>query len=74
MKDENWDVENAFSPTKACTNIDILRAALLRRRNVNVGAVTQVFSIMENLTEIVFQGKVPGEEDTVMEPKTGESL
>lgn len=48
---------------------NILRAALLRRRNVNVGAVTQVFSIMENLTEIVFQGKVPGEEDTVMETK-----
>ncbi|XP_048808272.1 polycystic kidney disease and receptor for egg jelly-related protein-like [Lagopus muta] len=46
---------------------NILSAALLRRRKVNVSAVTQVFSIMENLTEIVFQGKVPGEEDTVME-------
>uniref|UniRef100_A0A8B9SLX7 Polycystic kidney disease and receptor for egg jelly-related protein n=1 Tax=Anas platyrhynchos TaxID=8839 RepID=A0A8B9SLX7_ANAPL len=48
---------------------NILRAALLPRRNVNVGGVTQVFSIMENLTEIVFQGKVPGETDTVMETK-----
>uniref|UniRef100_A0A8C3LQB7 Polycystic kidney disease and receptor for egg jelly-related protein n=1 Tax=Chrysolophus pictus TaxID=9089 RepID=A0A8C3LQB7_CHRPC len=46
---------------------NILRAALLRRRKVSVSAVTQVFSIMENLTEIVFQGKVPGEEDTIME-------
>ncbi|XP_066846387.1 polycystin family receptor for egg jelly [Anser cygnoides] len=48
---------------------NILRAALLPRRNVNVGGVMQVFSIMENLTEIVFQGKVPGETDTVMETK-----
>ncbi|XP_015726112.1 polycystic kidney disease and receptor for egg jelly-related protein [Coturnix japonica] len=49
---------------------NILRATLLRRRNVNVHAVAEVFSIMENLTEIVFQGKVPGEEDTVMETQT----
>ncbi|KFV42360.1 Polycystic kidney disease and receptor for egg jelly-related protein, partial [Tyto alba] len=48
---------------------NIMRAALLRRRNVNVSGVKQVFSIMENLTEIVFQGKVPGETETRMETK-----
>uniref|UniRef100_A0A8B9NEZ6 Polycystin family receptor for egg jelly n=1 Tax=Accipiter nisus TaxID=211598 RepID=A0A8B9NEZ6_9AVES len=48
---------------------NILRAALLRRRNVNVRGVKKVFSIMENLTEIVFQGKVPGETETLMETK-----
>ncbi|XP_009951778.1 PREDICTED: polycystic kidney disease and receptor for egg jelly-related protein [Leptosomus discolor] len=48
---------------------NILRAALLRRRNVNVSGVKQVFSIMEKLTEIVFQGKVPGERETLMETK-----
>ncbi|XP_010573595.1 PREDICTED: polycystic kidney disease and receptor for egg jelly-related protein [Haliaeetus leucocephalus] len=48
---------------------NILRAALLHRRNVNVNGVKKVFSIMENLTEIVFQGKVPGETETLMETK-----
>ncbi|XP_049678075.1 polycystin family receptor for egg jelly [Accipiter gentilis] len=48
---------------------NILRAALLHRRNVNVRGVKKVFSIMENLTEIVFQGKVPGETETLMETK-----
>ncbi|NWI31399.1 PKDRE protein, partial [Sula dactylatra] len=48
---------------------NILRAALLHRRKVNVSGVKQVFSIMENLTEIVFQGKVPGETETLMETK-----
>ncbi|KFQ67634.1 Polycystic kidney disease and receptor for egg jelly-related protein, partial [Phaethon lepturus] len=48
---------------------NILKAALLHRRNVNVRGVKQVFSIMEDLTEIVFQGKVPGETETVMETK-----
>ncbi|KAM7129461.1 polycystin family receptor for egg jelly [Ciconia maguari] len=48
---------------------NILRAALLHRRNVNVSGVKQVFSIMENLTEIVFQGKVPGETETLIETK-----
>ncbi|GAB0177282.1 polycystic kidney disease and receptor for egg jelly-related protein [Grus japonensis] len=48
---------------------NILKAALLHRRNVNVSGVKQVFSIMENLTEIVFQGKVPGETETLMETK-----
>ncbi|NXN41762.1 PKDRE protein, partial [Rhinoptilus africanus] len=48
---------------------NILRAALLHRRNVNVGGVKQVFSIMEYLTEIVFKGKVPGEIETLMETK-----
>ncbi|NWX18145.1 PKDRE protein, partial [Aegotheles bennettii] len=48
---------------------NIMRAALLHHENVNVGGVKQVFSIMENLTEIVFQGKVPGETDTLMETK-----
>ncbi|NXJ89901.1 PKDRE protein, partial [Corythaixoides concolor] len=46
---------------------NILRAALLQRRNVNLNGVKQIFSIMENLTEIVFQGKVPGETETLME-------
>ena len=48
---------------------NILRAALLHCRNVNVNGVKQVFSIMENLTDIVFQGKVPGETETQMETK-----
>ncbi|XP_075275284.1 polycystin family receptor for egg jelly-like [Opisthocomus hoazin] len=48
---------------------NILRAALLHRRNINVSGVKQVFSIMENLTEIVFQGKVPGETETLLETK-----
>ncbi|NXC14669.1 PKDRE protein, partial [Corythaeola cristata] len=46
---------------------NILRAALLQHRNVNLNGVKQIFSIMENLTEIVFQGKVPGETETLME-------
>ncbi|NWY61030.1 PKDRE protein, partial [Chionis minor] len=48
---------------------NILRAALLHRRNVNVSGVKQVFSIMEYLMAIVFQGKVPGETETLMETK-----
>ncbi|KFP14076.1 Polycystic kidney disease and receptor for egg jelly-related protein, partial [Egretta garzetta] len=48
---------------------NILRAALLHRRNVNVSGVKQVFSIMENLMETVFQGKVPGEIETLMQTK-----
>ncbi|NXW51090.1 PKDRE protein, partial [Nyctiprogne leucopyga] len=60
------DAEIQSSGILRCLS-NILRAALLHRRNVNVGGVKQVFSIMENLTEIVFQGKVPGERETVME-------
>ncbi|PKU42549.1 polycystic kidney disease and receptor for egg jelly-related protein [Limosa lapponica baueri] len=48
---------------------NILRAALLPRRNVNVSGVKQVFSIMDYITEIIFQGKVPGEIETLMETK-----
>ncbi|XP_067150528.1 polycystin family receptor for egg jelly [Apteryx mantelli] len=48
---------------------NILRASLLHRRNVNVDGIKQVFFIMENLTDVVFQGKVPGEMETVMETK-----
>ncbi|XP_056196786.1 polycystin family receptor for egg jelly [Falco biarmicus] len=48
---------------------NILRAALLHCRNVNVNGVKQAFSIMENLMDIVFQGKVPGETETRMETK-----
>ncbi|KFO85930.1 Polycystic kidney disease and receptor for egg jelly-related protein, partial [Buceros rhinoceros silvestris] len=48
---------------------NILRAALLRHRSINVNGVQQIFSIMENLTDIVFQGKVPGETETLMETK-----
>uniref|UniRef100_A0A8C4J5U9 Polycystin family receptor for egg jelly n=1 Tax=Dromaius novaehollandiae TaxID=8790 RepID=A0A8C4J5U9_DRONO len=48
---------------------NILRASLLHRRNVNIDGIKQVFFIMENLTDIVFQGKVPGEMETVMETK-----
>ncbi|NXL62267.1 PKDRE protein, partial [Chordeiles acutipennis] len=62
------DAEIQSSGILRCLS-NILRAALLHRRNVNVGGVKQVFSIMENLTEIVFQGKVPGEKDTLMETK-----
>ncbi|KFZ47369.1 Polycystic kidney disease and receptor for egg jelly-related protein, partial [Antrostomus carolinensis] len=62
------DAEIQSSGILRCLS-NILRAALLHRKNVNVGGVKQVFSIMENVTEIVFQGKVPGEKDTVMETK-----
>ncbi|XP_009905474.2 polycystin family receptor for egg jelly [Dryobates pubescens] len=48
---------------------NVLRAALLNRRSVNVDGVKQVVSITENLTEIVFQGKVPGDIDTLMGTK-----
>ncbi|XP_063998939.1 polycystin family receptor for egg jelly [Pogoniulus pusillus] len=48
---------------------NVLRAALLQHRSVNVNGVKQVVSITENLTEIVFHGKVPGEIDTFMETK-----
>ncbi|XP_065596947.1 polycystin family receptor for egg jelly [Cyrtonyx montezumae] len=48
---------------------NILSAALLHHGHVNASAVTKVFSVMENLTEVVFQGKVPGEKDTIMETK-----
>ncbi|NXX41311.1 PKDRE protein, partial [Tricholaema leucomelas] len=48
---------------------NVLRAALLYHRSVNVNGVKQIVSITENLTEIVFQGKVPGEIDTLMETK-----
>ncbi|XP_026721423.1 polycystic kidney disease and receptor for egg jelly-related protein [Athene cunicularia] len=48
---------------------NILRAALLPHTNVNVNGVKQVFSITETLMDIVFQGKVPGETETLMETK-----
>ncbi|NXA39959.1 PKDRE protein, partial [Eudromia elegans] len=48
---------------------NILRASLLHKKNVNVDGIKQVFFIMENLTDIVLQGKVPGEIETVMETK-----
>ncbi|NXA53841.1 PKDRE protein, partial [Nothocercus julius] len=48
---------------------NILRASLLHQKNVNVDGIKQVFFIMENLTDIVLQGKVPGEIETVMETK-----
>ncbi|XP_030300240.1 polycystic kidney disease and receptor for egg jelly-related protein-like [Calypte anna] len=48
---------------------NILRAALLHLRNVNVSGVKKAFFIMENLTEVVFQGKVPGEAETQMKTK-----
>ncbi|NXN91874.1 PKDRE protein, partial [Rhinopomastus cyanomelas] len=48
---------------------NILKAALLRPSNVNINGVKQVFSIMENLTDVVFQGKVPGETETLMGTK-----
>ncbi|NWX90256.1 PKDRE protein, partial [Nothoprocta pentlandii] len=46
---------------------NILRVSLLHQKKVNVDGIKQVFFIMENLTDIVFQGKVPGEIETVME-------
>ncbi|KFQ37326.1 Polycystic kidney disease and receptor for egg jelly-related protein, partial [Merops nubicus] len=69
-KESHWseEAEIQTSGILSCLS-NILRAALLRRRNVNVNGVKQIFSIMENLTEIVFQGKVPGETETLMETK-----
>ncbi|XP_067387024.1 polycystin family receptor for egg jelly [Emydura macquarii macquarii] len=49
---------------------NVLKASLLDLRNVNVNAVKQTFSVMETLAEIVLQGKVPGENETVMETKS----
>uniref|UniRef100_A0A672TZZ0 Polycystin family receptor for egg jelly n=1 Tax=Strigops habroptila TaxID=2489341 RepID=A0A672TZZ0_STRHB len=67
---QHWSEEAEIQSSGILTCLsNILRAALLHRRNVNVGAVKQVFSIMENLTDIVLEGKVPGEADTLMETK-----
>uniref|UniRef100_A0A8C0J8X7 Polycystin family receptor for egg jelly n=1 Tax=Chelonoidis abingdonii TaxID=106734 RepID=A0A8C0J8X7_CHEAB len=49
---------------------NVLKASLLDLSNVNVHAVKQTFSVMETLAEIVLQGKVPGENETVMEAKS----
>ncbi|XP_010001322.1 PREDICTED: polycystic kidney disease and receptor for egg jelly-related protein [Chaetura pelagica] len=48
---------------------NILRAALLPHENVKASRVKDVVSIMENVTDVVFQGKVPGETDTHVETK-----
>ncbi|XP_061332433.1 polycystin family receptor for egg jelly [Pezoporus flaviventris] len=67
---KHWSEEAEIQSSGILTCLsNILRAALLHHRNVNVGAVKQVFSIMENLTDIVLQGKVPGETTTLMETK-----
>uniref|UniRef100_A0A8B9F0Z9 Polycystin family receptor for egg jelly n=1 Tax=Amazona collaria TaxID=241587 RepID=A0A8B9F0Z9_9PSIT len=67
---KHWSEEAEIQSSGILTCLsNILRAALLHRRNVNVGAVKQVFSIMENLMDIVLQGKVPGETDTLIETK-----
>ncbi|KAM9388095.1 polycystin family receptor for egg jelly [Phaethornis superciliosus] len=68
--ENNWSEEADIQSSgilKCLSNI--LRAALPRRRKVNVGGVEQAFSIMENLTEVVYQGKVPGETETLMKTK-----
>ncbi|XP_041906310.1 polycystic kidney disease and receptor for egg jelly-related protein [Corvus kubaryi] len=46
---------------------NILRADLLRLKNVSADGIQHVFSIMEGVTDIVFWGKVPGEIETLME-------
>ncbi|KFP83547.1 Polycystic kidney disease and receptor for egg jelly-related protein, partial [Apaloderma vittatum] len=68
--ESQWSEESEIqtSGILSCLS-NILSAALLHRSNVNVNGIKQAFSIMENLTEIVFQGKVPGETDTVMKTK-----
>ncbi|KGL76395.1 Polycystic kidney disease and receptor for egg jelly-related protein, partial [Tinamus guttatus] len=53
---------------------NILRASLLHQKNVNVDGIKQVFFIMENLTDIVLEGKVPGEIETVMETQNYSEL
>uniref|UniRef100_A0A8C8RF24 Polycystin family receptor for egg jelly n=1 Tax=Pelusios castaneus TaxID=367368 RepID=A0A8C8RF24_9SAUR len=49
---------------------NVLKASLLNLRDVNVNAVKQTFSVMETLAEVVLQGKVPGEHETIMETKS----
>ncbi|NXI42649.1 PKDRE protein, partial [Galbula dea] len=65
--ESHWseDAEIQTSGILSCLS-NILRAALLHDTRVNVNGVKQIFSIMENLTEIVFQGKVPGETETLI--------
>ncbi|XP_048371307.1 polycystic kidney disease and receptor for egg jelly-related protein-like [Sphaerodactylus townsendi] len=46
---------------------NILKASLLDYRNVHKNGVTDTLSITEILAEIILQGKVPGENETVME-------
>ncbi|KFO79306.1 Polycystic kidney disease and receptor for egg jelly-related protein, partial [Cuculus canorus] len=46
-----------------------MRAAVLHQRNVSTSGVKKVFSILEKITDIVLQGKVPGEKETLMETK-----
>ncbi|XP_074859412.1 polycystin family receptor for egg jelly [Carettochelys insculpta] len=49
---------------------NILEASLLDVKNVNVRAVKQTFSVMETLADTVLRGKVPGENETIMEAKS----
>lgn len=46
---------------------NVLRASL---NDVNVNAVKQSFSVMEDLADIVLHGKVPGKSETLMESQT----
>ncbi|NXS93727.1 PKDRE protein, partial [Jacana jacana] len=68
--ESRWSEDAEIQTTGILTCLfNILRAALLPRRSINVSGVKQVFSIMDHVTEIVFQGKVPGETETLMETK-----
>nr|XP_030119680.3 polycystic kidney disease and receptor for egg jelly-related protein [Taeniopygia guttata] len=46
---------------------NVLRADLLRLKNVSANGIQHVFSIMEGVTDIVFWGKVPEETETLIE-------
>ncbi|XP_054856792.1 polycystin family receptor for egg jelly [Eublepharis macularius] len=46
---------------------NILKASLLNHRNVHVSGVKETLFVAEILAELILQGKVPGENETVME-------
>ncbi|CAI5773879.1 kidney disease and receptor for egg jelly-related [Podarcis lilfordi] len=55
-----------------CTSIfaglsNVLKAALLEHRTVNKNGVKETISVSEILADLILQGKVPGESETIME-------
>ncbi|XP_051474339.1 polycystin family receptor for egg jelly [Apus apus] len=68
--EHHWSEDAEIQSTGILRSLsNVLRAALLPRQNVKASRVKDVVSIMENVTDVVFQGKVPGEMDTHVETK-----
>ncbi|XP_061438751.1 polycystin family receptor for egg jelly [Rhineura floridana] len=57
-----------------CTGIfaglsNVLKASLLEHRNVHINGVKETISVTEILADLVLQGKIAGEDETIMEAK-----